>query len=131
MSNFCINRPTTPFRELHILTLPSKYILENILHVNKKKTTSVCIVKFTNTTSGTNNFVPASLRSIRCRDGVGYLAIKFYNNLPTLIRDLLEIGLKIRKELLVQFFLYYLDEFLNDKFQRGFSRHFRDCIYIN
>ncbi|KAI5738705.1 hypothetical protein M8J77_010155 [Diaphorina citri] len=77
------------FIQLGILTLPSLFILQCLLHTKKN------IAEFPNfeaahsyDTRNKNNLVPFHHRVYAARNGTNYHGISFYNKLPLSIRDL-------------------------------------------
>lgn len=77
------------FRELRVLTLPSLYILQNLLYVKKN------LLQYethedihTYNTRGKSNLVPLCCRLKRCQDGPGYWGVKFFNVLPCDLKQL-------------------------------------------
>ena len=106
------------FIDLGILTFPCLYILENLLYVKRN------IGMFQmhgdvhdhDTRSG-NDLVPSYRRLKRCQDGPGYWAIKFYNILPIVIRNLPLLSFKNKiKHILLQNAFYSYQEFLGHNF---------------
>ena len=78
------------FVDLKILTLPSAYILENLLYLKRNEGlfgTHGDVHDYS--TRQRDNLVPAYLRLVRCQDGPGYWAIKLFNVLPTDIKNCL------------------------------------------
>ncbi|XP_050294198.1 uncharacterized protein LOC126734556 [Anthonomus grandis grandis] len=106
------------FKQLGILTLPSVYILENLLYVkrNTQSFTTHQDIHGYNTRHRTD-FVPPYCRLERCRDGPGFWGIKLFIALPSEIKylPLNSFKTKIKKVLLVNAF-YSLEEFFNHIF---------------
>ena len=106
------------YRDLAILTFPSHYILENLMYV--KMNEDMYRVHREVHSYGTRQrdmLVPAYCRLKRCQNGPGYLAIKFYNKLPSTIKSLPVYAFKaaVRKILLDNAF-YSNEEFLIHSF---------------
>ena len=77
------------FKSIKVLTLPSIYILENLLYVKTNLdlfTTHSDLHDYE--TRQRDHFVPVYPRLERCRDGPGCLAVKLYNKVPNVIKDL-------------------------------------------
>lgn len=103
------------FAKLEILTLPSVYILENLLYIKKN-----CEIYETyqnvhnHDTRGKENLVVKYCRLKRGQNGPNYWAIKFFNKLPISIRNLpLNIFKHRMKLFLIKKAFYNFNEFLN------------------
>ena len=108
------------FKSIKVLTLPSVYILENLLHVQANldlfKTHSDL---HDYETRQRDHFVPVYRRLERCRDGPGCLAVKLYNKVPNVIKDLPKNCFKSKMKLtLLENAFYSVKEFLNFNFSQ-------------
>lgn len=103
------------YRELKILTLPSLYILENLLHLKRSgHLFSAHGDIHTYKTRNNSNLIPAYWRVKKCQNGPGYWAIKFFNVLPTEIRVLQFNGFKQEvKRILITNAFYSIEEYLS------------------
>ena len=105
------------FVNLKIFTLPSLYILENLLFVKNNSNFQSHEKTHYYNTSNKANLVPLYCRLTRCLDGPGHWAVKFYNTLPQSIRDLhIKMFYNTVKQILIQNAFYLFDEFLNFRF---------------
>lgn len=103
------------FRRLGILTLPSVYILEVLLHIRRNiDLYAVNGGVHSYETRGRGDLTAGYCRLKRCQDGLRYWSIKFFNSLPTEIRalPLREFKAKMKKNLIDNAFFNF-DEFLN------------------
>lgn len=106
------------FVSLSVLTLPSQYILDSLMHIKKNLANyRVHGEVHSHKTRAANNLVPAYCRLKRCQTGSRYWGIRFFNCLPDNIRVLPEVqfGTTIKQFLLHRAF-YSFDEFLNCDF---------------
>ncbi len=106
------------FISLGILTLPCQYILQSILHIHSKQQTLLkhSDVHLYNTRHKQNLVLPKT-RLNSSRHVSNYYGLKFFNHLPTSIRELEPKDLKIfLKKLLVNSAFYDFEEFLQHKF---------------
>lgn len=98
-----------------VLTLPSLFILENLLYVRTnigQYTPHESVHSYA--TRNRQNLVLNAWRLGRCQDGPGHLAIHFFNKLPETIRDLPLHKYKFRlKNFLCSRAFYSTCEFLN------------------
>lgn len=103
------------FRELGVLTLPSLYILENLLYVVKNiHLFSTHEDVHTYQTRNKCNLVPAYWRIRRCQNGPGYWAVKYFNVLPSKIKTLpVEKFKQIVKQILILNVFYSHEEYFN------------------
>lgn len=103
------------FRQLGILTLPSLYIFESLLHVRNN------IHLFPThgdmhdySTRGRADLIPAYRRLRRCQDGPGYWAIKYYNALSNEIKTLpVKKYKETVKQMLLECVIYSNEEYFN------------------
>lgn len=103
------------FKRLRILTLPSLFILENLLYLkDRTEQYSRHEEQHSYNTRNKGNLIPNSLRLERCRTGPNSLVIQFYNKLPGIIKELPKAQFKTRvREILLRNVFYSCDEFLN------------------
>ena len=107
------------FKRLGILTLPSLYILENfsenLLYVkNNIHLFSAHEDIHPYPTRNRGNLVPAYWRLGRCQNCPGYWAIKYFNVLPSEIRELPVNQFKDKiKQILVTMVIYSNEEYFN------------------
>lgn len=103
------------FTDLGIMTVPSLFIYENLVHVKNN------LVQYQThqeahdyNTRNKKNLIPSFQRLSRCRNGPGCLSIHFFNKLPGAIKDLplREFKLKIKMFLISKAF-YSHEEYLN------------------
>ena len=77
------------FSNMGILTLPSVYVLENLLWVQRNRDQyRVHGDVHEYGTRSRNKLVPICQRLTRCQSGPGFLAVKLYNRLPNSFTDL-------------------------------------------
>lgn len=105
------------FIDLRILTTPCVYILQCLLHIKQNLNTYQTHLDLHNYPTRTNtNLVPDFSRLERARNGTRYLAIKFYNLLPTNIKVLgiSQFKIKIKKYLMAKAFYSYEEYFISN-----------------
>ena len=106
------------FKMQGILTVPSQFILENLLYVRQNED----LYRTHEDVHGHNtrhrrNLVPAYWRLKRCQSGPGYWSVKFYNVLPNDIKQLSFNNFKNKiRQILVQNAFYTFEEFLSYRF---------------
>ena len=103
------------FVELGILTMPSLYILENLLYIKANMHLfSAHEDIHAYQTRNKSNLVSAYWRLKKCQDGPGYWAVKFFNVLPTDIKDLPYLKYKEKiKQILTCNAFYSNEEYFN------------------
>lgn len=101
------------FKQLGILTLPSLYLLENLLYVvGNIDLFATHGDVHTYQTRNKTNLIPARWRLKRCQSGPGYWGIKYFNVLPPNIRELPVIRFKqVLKKILIDNAFYSHDEY--------------------
>uniref|UniRef100_A0A6P7FUC1 Uncharacterized protein LOC114331063 n=1 Tax=Diabrotica virgifera virgifera TaxID=50390 RepID=A0A6P7FUC1_DIAVI len=106
------------YRSLRILTVPSLYILENLMFIKRGGAhfeTHENIHQ--HDTRYKHHLVPAYWRLRRCQTGPGYWAIKFFNKLPDSLKCLQLNQFKSTiKDILLENVFYSNEEFLAFKF---------------
>lgn len=106
------------FKKLNILTLPSTYILQCLLHIKVNQ------LKYTPhreihgySTRNSKNICPQFLRLNKSRNGTNYYAIRFFNHLPERIRELEYNSFKnTLREFLKANVFYTFEEYLSSNF---------------
>lgn len=103
------------FRDLKILTLPSQYILDNLIHIKTNESSyRVHGEVHGYETRQRDMLIPAYHRLGRCRNGPGSLAINFFNVLPHSLKSLPIKSFKIEiKKILLENAFYDTAEYLN------------------
>ena len=106
------------FRDSGVLTVPSLYILENLLYVKKNLHMYVTHGDVHGyETRNRGELVPGYWRLRRCQSGIGYWAIKFFNVLPLDIKSLPVTKFKTEmRKLLIRHTFYSFDEYLKFDF---------------
>lgn len=108
------------FSQLGIMTWPSIYILENLLYVKN----NFCLFPahedvHAYPTRHKRDLIPAYCRLGRCQDGPGYWAVKYFNALPILIRELPINKFKENVKRLLTVNVFYSNQEYFDHFKQG------------
>lgn len=105
------------FIRLGILTLPSLYILENLLYIKQHNNSLRHQDVHQHNTRNCANFVPMYSRLERCRSRPEAIAVRLLNKLPVSIKEKPVNAFKCYvKKFLLQRAFYSVDEFLNCQF---------------
>lgn len=106
------------FIKLNILTVPSLYILQCVLHIKNHTSYYTCHEDIHNyNTRHKNNFCINYHRINKSKTGINYFAPKMFNLLPHTVKELPPNKFKlIIKTYLIQKCFYSIDEFLNNNF---------------
>ena len=103
------------FKNLRILTVPSLYILECLLHIKRNiNLYQTHEDKHNYNTRNRNNLLPNYCRLKRCQSGTSYWGIKFFNVLPEELKllPLVQFGNKIKNKL-IDTALYSFNEYFS------------------
>ena len=106
------------FQTLEVLTLPSVYILECLMHAKNNGEDYMISESIHNYSTRTNqHYRQPFLRLQRSRNGVNYWAVKFFNVLPAAIKCYPQKRFKATiKEFLVKKCIYSFEEFISCDF---------------
>lgn len=110
----------TAFIDLRVLTVPCLYLFACLVYVRENLDLFPAHREMhTYGTRARDDLVPAYRRLQRCRDGPGYLAVKYFNALPIRIRELPLCVFKVRiKKFLTSQAFYSPEDYFNSNFNQ-------------